>query len=386
MPILLVEIAGTARVGNCGCRAEFRSGRGPVTVLDAYWWYVYLPRQYAAVRLQDFCSPSAHSRKNSENEMHRSIRVLAAAAVAVTAAAGCGGSSGGTTSSGATKLTVGTIAIVDVAPIYLGKAKGFFTEQNLDVTLQAGSGGAVTIPAVVSGQDQFGFANVTSLLVAQTKGLPVKVVAAGNSSTGTEGSDFAAIVTPADSPIKTAKDLEDKTVAVNNLNNVGDTTVRASVRKAGGDATKVKFVEIAFPDMPAALAAKRIQAAWVVEPFLTVTRNAGNRVVSWNLVDTAPNMMVAAYFTTTAYAGKNPDVVKRFTTAMEKSLQYASDHPDEARAALATYTKITADVAAKITLPKWPTTINRESTQTLADLILSDKLVTKAPDVPALLP
>jgi NitT/TauT family transport system substrate-binding protein len=318
--------------------------------------------------------------------MHRSISVLAAAAVATATVAGCGGSSGGSSGSGPTKITVGTIAIVDVAPIYLGKAKGFFTEQNLDVTLQAGSGGAVTIPAVVSGQDQFGFANVTSLLVAQTKNLPLKVVAAGNSSTGTAGSDFAAIVTPADSPIQSAKDLEGKTVAVNNLNNVGDTTVRAAVRKAGGDATKVKFVEFAFPDMPAALANKRVEAAWVVEPFLTVARNQGNKVVSWNLVDTAPNMMIAAYFTTTAYAGKNPDVVKRFTTAMDKSLQYAGDHPDEARAALATYTKITADVAAKIILPKWPTTINRESTQTLADLILSDKLVSKAPDVPALLP
>lgn len=317
--------------------------------------------------------------------MHRSVSVAAAVAVAITAAA-CGGSSGSTSGNGVTKLTVGTIAIVDVAPIYLGKQKGFFTEQNLDVTLQAGSGGAVTIPAVVSGQDQFGFANVTSLLVAQAKGLPVRVVAAGNSSTGTAGSDFAAIVTPAGSSIQTAKDLDGKTVAVNNLNNVGDTTVRAAVRKAGGDASKVKFVEFAFPDMPAALANKRVEAAWVVEPFLTVARAAGNRVVSWNLVDTAPNMMVAAYFTTSAYAGQNPDVVRRFTAAMEKSLQYASDHPDEARAALAGYTKITAGVAAKITLPKWPTAINRESTQTLADLILGDKLVSTAPNVPALLP
>jgi NitT/TauT family transport system substrate-binding protein len=304
----------------------------------------------------------------------------------VAAACGGGSDSGSGGGSGPTKLTVGTIAIVDVAPIYLGKQKGFFTEQNLDVTLQAGSGGAVTIPAVVSGQDQFGFANVTSLLVAQTKGLPVKVVAAGNSSTGEAGKDFGAIVVPPGSPIHTAKDLADKTVAVNNLNNIGDTSVRAAVRKAGGDSTKVKFVEFPFPDMAAALAAKRMDAAWVVEPFLTIARNAGNQVISWNLVDTAPNLMIAAYFTTTSYASKNPDVVRRFATAIQKSLQYASDHPDEARAALATYTKITPDVAAKLTLPKWPTEINRESTQTLADLILQDKLVSKAPDVPALLP
>lgn len=317
--------------------------------------------------------------------MHRSISVAAATAVGLAVAA-CGGSGGGSGGTGPTKLTVGTIAIVDVAPIYLGKQKGFFTEQNLDITLQAGSGGAVTIPAVVSGQDQFGFANVTSLLVAQTKGLPVKVVAPGNSSTGTPGKDFAAVLAPADSGITGAKDLAGKTVAVNNLNNIGDTSVRAAVRKAGGDPSTVKFVEIGFPDMPAALASKRVEAAWVVEPFLTIARDAGNKVITWNLVETSPDLMVAAYFTTTSYAGKNPDVVRRFTAAMQKSLQYASDHPDEARAALATYTKISADVAAKITLPKWPSEVNRQSTQTLADLVLQDKLISKAADVPALLP
>jgi NitT/TauT family transport system substrate-binding protein len=315
--------------------------------------------------------------------MHRTVGVAAVTALGLTLAA-CGGSGSG--SGGQTKLTVGTIAIVDTAPIYLGKQKGFFTEQGLDLTLRAGAGGAVTIPAVVSGQDQFGFANVTSLLVAQTKGLPVKVIAPGNSSTGTAGSDFAAIVVPPGSDIKSAKDLAGKTVAVNNLNNIGDTSVRAAVRKDGGDPTAVKFVEFAFPDMATALANKRVQAAWVVEPFLTVARGAGNKVISWNLVDTSPNLMVAGYFTTTQYAAKNPDIVKRFTAALQKSLRYASDHPDEARAALATYTKITAEVAAKITLPKWPSEVNRQSTQTLADLVLRDKLVSKPADVPALLP
>lgn len=318
--------------------------------------------------------------------MHRRITALAAVVVAFAAAA-CGGSGGSSTGpGGTTKLTVGTIPIVDVAPIYLGKQKGFFAAQHLDITLATASGGATIIPAVVAGQEQFGFSNVTSLLIAQTKGLPVKVVAPGNSSTGTPGKDFAAIVAPAASGIRTAKDLEGKTVAVNNLNNIADTTVRAAVRKAGGDPTTVKFVEIGFADMPAALANKRVQAAWEVEPFLTVARDQGNQVVSWNLVDTAPNMMIAAYFTTSSYAAKNPDVVTRFAAAIQQSLQYAADHPDEARAVLTTYTKITADVAAKLTLPKWPTTINRQSTQTLADDILQDKLVTKAPDVSALLP
>jgi len=322
--------------------------------------------------------------------MRRISTVLAV--LAVCAAAACGGASsgsgatGGSSSAALTPITVGTIPIIDVAPIYLGKEKGFFAEEGLDLTLKTASGGAEIIPAVMAGQDQFGFSNVTSLLIANSRGLPVKVVAPGNFSTGVEGKDFGGVVAPNDSSIENAADLEGKTVAVNNLNNIGQTSVNAAVRKAGGDPSKVKYVELAFPDMPAALANHRVDAAFVVEPFLTITKSQGNKVIAWCFVDTAPKLMIAAYFTSEQYATQNPQVVQGFTAAIEKSLAYAADHPDEARQMLLTYTKITPDVVAKVTLPTWSTTISRESVQTLADLSLQDGVVTKAPDLSTLLP
>jgi NitT/TauT family transport system substrate-binding protein len=285
-----------------------------------------------------------------------------------------------------TKLTVATIPIVDVAPIYLGKQKGFFAEQGLDLTLQLAQGGAAIVPGVVSGQYQFGFGNVVSLLLAQSKGLPLKVVAAGNSTTGKQGADFGALVTPAGSPLKTAKDLEGKTAASNTLNNIGDLCIRASVRKAGGDPSKVKFVEVAFPDVPPAMAEKRVDAAFAVEPALTVVKNQGGGVLASPFVDCSPDLMVAAYFTTKEYTEKNPDIVKRFAAAMNKSLTYAAEHPDEARAVLTTYTKINQETAAKLTLPRWTPEVNRASTDAVADLMVQDKLVAAKPDVSALMP
>jgi len=175
-------------------------------------------------------------------------------------------------------------------------------------------------------------------------------------------------------------------VATNNLHNIGDLTIRASVRKAGGDPSKVKFLEISFPDVPAALAKNRIDGAFVVEPFLTVAKSAGSRVLAWNLIDTAPNLMVAAYFTTREYAEKNRDVVKRFTAAINRSLSYAAEHPDEARAILTTYTKISQETAGKLTLPRWTPEINRDSSTAIADLMVQDKLVGARPDVAALMP
>jgi NitT/TauT family transport system substrate-binding protein len=286
----------------------------------------------------------------------------------------------------ADKISVAVIPIADCAPIYLGKAKGFFAKQNLEVTLSTQGGGAAIIPGVLSGQLQFGFSNIPSLLIAQTKGLQFIGIAPGASSSGIRGKDFSAIIVPADSPIKNAKDLVGKTVAVNNLNNIGDTSVRAGVRAAGGDPKKVKFIEVPFPDMPAAIANHRIEAGWVVEPFLTIALSRGARVVDWNLVDVAPKMMIAVYFTTAKYAKDNADIVKRFKAAITESLAYAESHTDEVRQIIPTYTRITPEIAAKITLPHWPTEMNRQSTQVLADDALQDGLITRKADVGALLP
>jgi NitT/TauT family transport system substrate-binding protein len=242
------------------------------------------------------------------------------------------------------------------------------------------------VPAVVSGQYQFGFSNVVSLLTAKSKGVPVKVVANGNNSTGEDGKDFGSTVVKGDSPIRTAADLVGKTVAVNSLKNIADTAVRASVRKAGADPSKVRMVQMPFPDMPAALDAGRVDAAFTVEPFQSAARAQGARSIATSYVDTAPNLTVAAYFTSEKQLADNPDLVQRFTEAMKESLAYANDHPDEARQIIGTYTEISPDVIAAATLPKWPAEINRASVETLAGLAVTDGVITEQPDLNALLP
>lgn len=284
------------------------------------------------------------------------------------------------------KVTVGVIPILDVAPIYLGLEKGFFEKRDIDLELKQAEGGAAIVPAVVSEQYQFGFSNVVSLLLAQSEGLPIKVVSNGNNSTGVDGKDFAGLMVKGDSPIKTAKDLEGKTVAANTLQNIVDTSVRASVRKAGGDPSKVKFVALPFPEQPAALANGQVDAVFVVEPFQQAVLADGGRKIASSYVDAAKDLTVATYFTSQQLQAENPDLVKRFTEAMQESLSYADNHPDEARQIIGTYTKIAPEVIAKVTLPKWPADINRDSLKTMADLAVEDGLLKEAPDLNALLP
>ncbi|MET7696519.1 ABC transporter substrate-binding protein [Streptomyces sp. NPDC005485] len=323
--------------------------------------------------------------------MRRLLVGLAAATVLVAATA-CGssdssGSSGKNASSGGTTtLKMGLIPIVDVAPLYLGRQKGFYSKRGLKLSMTMAQGGAAIVPGVVSGQFQFGFSNMTSLMIAQSNGVPVKAVANGVASTGVAGKDFGAMVVKKGSSLKSAKDLEGKKVAVNTLKNINETAVRASMRKAGADPDKVTFVELAFDQMPAALDKGRIDAAMVVEPALATIKSQGGTEIASSLVDIAKNLTVAMYFTSTQYAQQHPDLVKKFQEATAESLAYADAHPDEVRAIVTTYTKIPAAVLAKVTLPKWPAEPDRASIESLEKLGEQDGLFKKTPDLDKLLP
>lgn len=324
----------------------------------------------------------------------RRLAGIAGAVVALTALAACssggGSGDGGTSTDGAsgstTPITVGVIPIVDVAPIYLGVEQGFFKDQGLDVKLEKAQGGAAIVPAVVAGQYQFGFSNSTSLILATANNMKLEAVTSGVATTGVAESDFGAVIVPADSPIKTAKDLAGKKIAVNTLNNINSSTINKAVRDAGGDPSTIKYTELGFPDIVAAVQKGDVDAGQVVEPFLTQALVKGMHQVVANYVATDPNLTISMYFTSADYASKNADVVKRFTDAMNKSLEYADAHGDEVRRILSTYTDIDAATLAKIRLPKWPTTIDTDSISTLADLAVTDGFLKSKPDLSGLLP
>ncbi|MFD0472470.1 ABC transporter substrate-binding protein [Nonomuraea thailandensis] len=155
---------------------------------------------------------------------------------------------------------------------------------------------------------------------------------------------------------------------------------------AGGDAKNVGFTELAFPDMLAALDKGNVDAVQVVEPFLATARKNGDRVIASNYVDTAPGLAIAGYFTSQQTAAAKADLVRRFSSAMRKSLQYATDNPDAVRKVLGTYTKIDPALTGSLTLPRFPAEVDSASLETLSELALQDGLIDKAPDLAGLRP
>ncbi|WP_221357501.1 ABC transporter substrate-binding protein [Streptomyces beigongshangae] len=288
--------------------------------------------------------------------------------------------------SGGTTVEVGVIPIIDVAPLYLGQKKGFYRERGIELSLTSAQGGAAVVPGVVSGQFDFGFSNTTSLLTAASKNVPVKAVVNGVASTGEEGADFAELAVEKGSPLKSARDVEGRKVAANTLNNICDTSTRESVRKDGGDPSKVEFVEMPFDQMQAALDGGRVDAACVVEPALAGIKAKGGTSIASLFHDVSPDLTVAMYFTSQQYARKNAGMVERFREATAESLEYADGHPEEVREIITTYTKIPRPLVETLTLPRWPAEPDRPSIERLAELGERDGLFEKAPDLDELLP
>jgi hypothetical protein len=117
------------------------------------------------------------------------------------------------------KVHVSIIPVYDVAPLYAAIVKGYFSDVGLDVDTAPTAGGVAGIPALIGGSVDIAYGNVVSVLLAVQQGLDLKVIAAGTKNTGF-ATDKTEIMVAADSGIKTAKDLEGKSLDVNTRNNV----------------------------------------------------------------------------------------------------------------------------------------------------------------------
>jgi NitT/TauT family transport system substrate-binding protein len=311
----------------------------------------------------------------------RAAAALAAAALVVAACGGDGssggssGSGGGGSSSGPTTLAVQETAGVPSAFVAFGVSKGFFRKQGLDIKLQPSQGGATAVPSLVSGKIQVAGSNVVSLLIAASKGLPVEAVAPGTSAHGAGQKDFGALMVPKGSDVRKVSDLAGKSVAVNTLNNIAEVVVKASLEKSGVDPGQVKLREVDFPEMGAALSKGDVDAAFVIEPFVTGARAAGDRVIDYSYVTTEPNLQVGAYAVSKKFASENPDAVKRYRAAVSETATYLMGHQDEFRTFLSERAKTPAKLAKAMELPTFTTSLNTASMQKTAALVRKYGLV-----------
>jgi NitT/TauT family transport system substrate-binding protein len=234
----------------------------------------------------------------------------------------------------------------DMTPIVYGRKVGLFAKAGLDVQLTTTSSGAATAAAVSAGTFAFGKSSLTTLLVAHEKGLPYTLVAAD--VVYDARTPYAGFIANPDAGLRTGKDFEDKLVAVSSLGDMGSLGLQAWVDTHGGDGRAIKFVEVPLSAALAALDAKRVAAAEASIPVLAAALEAG-KVLIPAYSTYAPIFLLAAWFTTSEFSQKHPDVVRNFARAFAQAATYTNTHHAETVEMMAEFTKIDAAIIAKMT-------------------------------------
>jgi NitT/TauT family transport system substrate-binding protein len=292
----------------------------------------------------------------------------------------CGGDDDSGESGGPARVRVQDTAGVPSAFLEYGVEKGFFKERKLDVEVTPSQGGATVVPAVVSGDSDIAGSNLVSVLLAQGKDIPVKIVAPGTFVRGERSQDFSAILVAGDSDIRSPQDLEGKTLAVNTLKNVAEVAAKASLARQGVDVSKIELAEVDFPDMNGALAEGRVDAAFQIEPFVSLGVKEGHRVIDRPYVGTKPGLQIGCYFTSEQYLSENEDVVERFRQGVADTAAAIAEDPAAFREFLPKASEIPPPAAQKAILPAWKAENDEASLDLTAELMERYGVVEEKPE------
>jgi ABC-type nitrate/sulfonate/bicarbonate transport system substrate-binding protein len=137
-----------------------------------------------------------------------------------------------------------------------------------------------------------------------------------------------------DSPIKAAKDLKDKSIAVNTAGAHLDYTIREYLRIHGMNKDDVKLLIVPGPQLDQALRDRRadVVAAGGWQSIIAGKIAAGGGVrVLFTDYDVLGDIVQASNVMERAFIDQHPRAVKDFVTASARATDWATEHPGEAR-------------------------------------------------------
>lgn len=281
-------------------------------------------------------------------------------------------------------LKVAYMPIANDLPIMAAMYKDYFKEKGLKVESVPMIGGAAIMPAIAGGSIDVGTSAYISVITARDKGFDYVVLVNSNQE-NPKGS--TSVVVLDDSPIRTAKDLEGRSLGVNTRANVAWLYGMEWLSLKGTNPAKVTWVELPFPKMSSALRGKKLDAVINVEPFVTFEKAQGGvRIIGSIFVEVTPRLELAGYVTRAAWAKNNKALVDRFVRAVKKAMDYANQASAEAQAEiLAKYTRLNAKTIKAMNMPTFLYPPDMKNLQQQVNLSYKWGLISKKFDAKAIM-
>jgi NitT/TauT family transport system substrate-binding protein len=213
------------------------------------------------------------------------------------------------------------------APWFVALDKGFYAKRGLNVTIQSSTGSADTVRTIGAGGADFGFADISTTIVARSRGTPIQTVAQF-------GYVPATIMWREDTNIKQLKDLEGKIYAIS-PGQAQWYLMPAYCRINKIDYKAIRIQETAAPLQPAALATKKAD-------FIVMYRASNDEIaelaaskvgIKLNRIfmkDTGLDIYGTGLVVKEDDVKKRPDFVRAYVEGTLEGLRYARDHQEEA--------------------------------------------------------
>lgn len=216
---------------------------------------------------------------------------------------------------------------VEYAGFYSAVEKGYYKDENIEVTLNAGGPEVNPLDEVQNGNAQFGIGQGDSLITSRANGQDFVAVAA------IFRNNPLVITSLKKDNIQKPQDLVGKTVGTYSLDleNYSDLLFLAFMSRTNLDKESMKYALI--EDFFGANEIKAGKMDAMSGMFATdqevMTRNAGDEINMMYYKDYGVEVYINSIFVTEAFKNSSPDLITRFLRATFKGYQYALENPEE---------------------------------------------------------
>jgi len=321
------------------------------------------------------------------------LRVLSpAAGMLLLAVVGCGGIlTGGSTSSPSAgleqnTLNVAVVPAIDSAGFFVALHEGLFTRQGLNIDYTPAISSDTVINQQVAGQYDITGGNYVSYIQhAVTDHQQLEIIAEGSvMEPGTQ-----AIYTMPNSKIKSLEQLKGHLLGINAPENINYLLAAAVLTQNGIGLGHVLFPRqpIPFPEMAGQLAAGKIDAAAMPEPFATIAEEQYGAVELTDLNQgAAENFPILGYVATKAWAQGHPHTLKAFLAALEQGQEIADTSRPAVEQAMESLKgpqdgQVPPIVAAVMALNNYPIGVDQARLQRVPDVMFQFGLLRSRFDI-----
>ena len=228
-----------------------------------------------------------------------------------------------------TKVTLNEVAhSIFYAPQYVAIEEGYFKDEGLDLTLVTGFGADKTMTAVISGEADIGFMGAEASVYAYQEGATDPVV---NFAQLTQrAGNF--LVAREEMPDFKWEDLKDKKILGGRKGGMPEMVFEYILRKNGLDPQKDLMIDqsIDFGSTAAAFSGDTSSDFTVeFEPSATALEKEGAGYVVASLGVDSGYVPYTSYSAKTSYMEKNPEIIQKFTNALQRGMEYVQTHTPE---------------------------------------------------------